>query len=111
MLGRTTYVKHPSLGVRILRPSSVIGGSTQVIKTNRFGLRSEEFDPASPQGEVRTALLRASTILGTYARTNGETSSAALEHLLNTSYPASRFRVVIAGLGGTTIADQSKILA
>lgn len=111
MLGRTTYVRHPSLDIRILRPSSVIGGSKQVIKSNRFGLRNEEFDPRTPPGETRIALLGASSVLGTYAPTNADTSSTALERLLNATPSPHRFRVVNAGLGGTTIHDQSTILA
>ena len=111
MLGETTYVKHPQLDVRILRPSSVIKGTRQTIATNRYGLRDDDFDPVPPAGEQRIALLGASTIMGAYAPTNAQTSSAALERLLNGGPDRGRYKVVNAGLGGTTIEGQSQMLA
>jgi lysophospholipase L1-like esterase len=111
MLGDTTYVKHPQLDVRILRPSSVIKGTKQTIATNRYGLRDDDFEPVAPAGEQRIALLGASTIMGAYAPTNAQTSSAALQRLLNVGQDRGRFKVVNAGLGGTTIEGQSQILA
>jgi lysophospholipase L1-like esterase len=111
MLGRTTYVRHPQLDVRILRPSSVIKGSKQTIESNRYGLRGDDFEPTPSAGEQRISLLGASTIMGAYAPTNQQTSSAALERLLNSAADRGRIRVVNAGLGGTTIQGQTQILA
>ncbi len=111
MLGETTYVKHPQLDVRILRPSSVIKGTRQTIAANRYGLRDDDFEPAPPAGERRIALLGASTIMGAYAPTNAQTSSAALQRLLNGGQDRGNYKVVNAGLIGTTIEGQSRILA
>lgn len=111
MRGETTYVKHPRLDVRILRPTSVIKGTKQIIETNRYGLRDEDFEPVPPVGERRIALLGASTIMGAYAPTNRETSSAALERVLNNGRNGSgHIRVVNAGLGGTTLQAQTRIM-
>jgi hypothetical protein len=110
MMGRTTYVRHPTLDVRILRPSSVIEGSRQTIRTNRYGLRDDDYEPAPPAGEQRVALLGASTIMGAYAPTNQQTSSAALGRLLRDDVPGGNVRIVNAGLGGTTLHGQSQLL-
>jgi lysophospholipase L1-like esterase len=111
ILGRTTYVKHPHLDVRTLRPSSVIKGTRQTIATNRYGLRDDDFEPVAPAGEQRIAMLGASTIMGAYAATNAQTSSAALQRHLNAGQHRGSYKVVNAGLGGTTIEGQSQILA
>ena len=110
MLGETTYVKHPQLDVRILRPSSVIKGTRQTIATNRYGLRDDDYEPIPPAGERRIALLGASTIMGAYAPTNAQTSSAALQRYLNAGQDRDSYKVVNAGLAGTTILGQSRIL-
>lgn len=110
MTGRTTYVRHPTLDVRILRPSSVIKGSKQTIRTNRYGLRDDDYEPEPATGERRVALLGASTIMGAYAPTNQQTSSAALGRLLRDAVPGETVRVVNAGLGGTTLHGQSQLL-
>lgn len=106
--GETTFVHHPTLDLRTLRPSSVIRGSKQTISTNRHGLRDEDFPPAPPPGERRVALLGASTIMGAYAPTNEQTSSAALERLLNAS--DGTVRVVNAGLAGATVRQQTLLM-
>jgi len=111
VMGRTTYVRHPTLDVRILRPSSVIKGSKQTIRTNRYGLRDDDYEPAPPAGERRVALLGASTIMGAFAPTNQQTSSAALGRRLQAIAPSgSAIRVLNAGLNGTTLHGQSQLL-
>jgi lysophospholipase L1-like esterase len=107
--GETTFVRHPTLDLRTLRPSAVIRGSKQTLSTNRLGLRDEDFPPAPPPGERRVALLGASTIMGAYAPTNEQTSSAALERLLNTA-GGSTVRVVNAGLAGATVRQQTVLM-
>jgi hypothetical protein len=110
MLGQSTYTRHPQLDLRILRPSSIIKGTRQTIVTNRYGLRGEDFEPEPPAGELRIALLGASTIMGAHAPTNDQTSSAALQRLLNAEPSDRKVRVVNAGLGGTTLLSQSQLL-
>jgi lysophospholipase L1-like esterase len=112
MLGQSTYTRHPQLDLRILRPSSIIKGTRQTIVTNRYGLRGEDFEPDPPPGELRIALLGASTIMGANAPTDDQTSSAALQRLLNAQMRDDhKVRVVNAGLGGTTLLSQSLLLA
>lgn len=108
--GETTFVRHPTLDLRTLRPSSVIRGSKQTLSTNRHGLRDEDFPPAPPPGERRMALLGASTIMGAYAPTNEQTSSAALERLLNATRSDGTVRVVNAGLAGATVRQQTVLM-
>jgi len=108
--GKTTYVRHPTLDVRILRPSSVIKGSKQTITTNRYGLRDDDFEPTPPAGERRIAMLGASTIMGAYAPTNAQTSSAALQRNLRAKPGLQDLRVVNAGLNGTTLHGQTELL-
>jgi lysophospholipase L1-like esterase len=108
--GQSTYVNNPDLGVKTLRPSSTIQGNRQVIRTNRYGLRGEDFEKNPGRGEVRVALLGASTIMGAYARTNAETSSSLLAHHPDVQASAESIRIINAGLGGATLDDQVRLL-
>lgn len=108
--GKTSFVQHPTLDVRILRPSSVIKGTRQTITSNRFGLRDEDYEPQPPAGERRIALLGASTIMGAYAPTNAQTSSSALQRNLRARPGMQDLRVVNAGLNGTTLQGQAALL-
>jgi lysophospholipase L1-like esterase len=104
------YTRNEELGVRTLRPSAVIGGAQQTIRTNRYGLRGDDFELAAPADEIRLAQLGASTIQGAFARTNEETSSAALERRLNVLDGGRNFRVINAGLDGATLNGQGRLL-
>jgi lysophospholipase L1-like esterase len=108
--GETKYVMNAELGVRTLRPNTVIEGSRQVIATNRYGLRGDDFEPKPPPGEFRIAQLGASTIQGAFAPTNAETSSAVLARLLANALPSATVRVINAGLDGMTLDGQTKVL-
>ena len=108
--GKSTFVMNSEVGVRALRPFAVIRGEHQVIQSNRYGLRDKDFDPDPAPGERRIALLGASTIMGAYARTNSETSSAALERQLAGQPGFEGIRVINSGLDGTTLDDQVQLL-
>jgi lysophospholipase L1-like esterase len=108
--GESKYVHNEALGLRTLRPMSVIKGAEQTIESNRHGLRGEDFESEKPAAELRIAQLGASTIQGAYARTNNETSSALLQDKLRASISNRQLRVINAGLDGTTLSGQARLL-
>lgn len=109
LLGRTTYVDDPFTGLTLLRPNAVVKGSTFEMRSNSWGLRSEQLPVERESGEIRIALLGASTIMGTYAPTNEQVAAYALERLLQ-SRSGRPVRVINAGIAGLSIEEQLQLL-
>jgi lysophospholipase L1-like esterase len=103
------FVYDETVGAKLLRSNSVIGGARMQIRANRYGLRGEDFPLEPAPGEARVALLGASTVMGTYV-TTGQTSSEQLEQLLAGRPAHGRLRVINAGIQGLTLEAQAKLL-
>lgn len=108
--GKPSYVYNEKLKLKTLRPSAVIKGDKAVIQTNLLGLRGDDFDPDNAQGEMRLALLGASTVMGTFASRNANTSSERLQALLRKATDNADLRVINAGIVGLTIEQQVSLL-
>jgi lysophospholipase L1-like esterase len=106
----TTYVFNAQLGLKTLRPDAIIAGSRSTIETNALGLRGAPVPNDREEGELRVAILGASTVMGTYTRNNGDTLAAQLEEALNALYPGKSVRVINAGIAGASIDDQRLML-
>lgn len=104
------YIRNEALGIRTLRPSAEIKSASQIIVTNRYGLRGADFEPKRLGAEVRIAQLGASTIQGAYAPNNDHTSSMILERLLNKDVNGASVKVINAGIDGTTLGGQVRVL-
>ncbi len=111
LAGQTTFVMDPDLGFYVLRPNARTEGRRASIRSNRYGLRGEDFPPVKEAGEIRIVLLGASTIMGVNARDESGTSSVILQQLLNSRIPSSQVRVINGGLSGLTVEQQEILLA
>ncbi len=108
--GKPSYVYNEQLKLKTLRPSAVIKGDKAVIETNSLGLRGADFDPSNADGEMRMAILGASTVMGTFASRNTNTSSERLQALLREANHDQSLRVINAGIVGLTIEQQVELL-
>jgi lysophospholipase L1-like esterase len=99
-----------SLGSRRLKPNQLIEGKEATIRTNSLGFRGDEISAEPVAGELRVAVLGASTVFGAYARNNSATFPARLEHLLRERLPDRPVHVINAGLVGLVPEQQRKLL-
>lgn len=106
---QTTYEFNESLGLKLLRPSATIEGSQAIIKTNSLGLRSPELLAQKNPGELRIAIIGASSVMGTYTRNNEDIISYRLEGYLRTSLPEREINVINAGIAGYGLSDQRQM--
>lgn len=104
------YVHDAATGLKLLRPNAVLGGHRQSIKTNRYGLRSDEIAADAPSGIFRAAVLGASSIMGAYAPRNDLTIPGLMEGLLRQQYPDQQIEVINAGVAGMTLEQQTTML-
>jgi len=107
---QTSYELNPKYQLKLLRPNSIIQGSQAVIKSNSIGLRSPELPVKKQVGELRIAILGASTIMGAYTPDNKATLSYRLENYLQELFPKNKVHVINAGIAGYTLGDQQKML-
>jgi len=105
---QTTYEFNESLGLQLLRPNSIIEGSQAIIEANSLGLRSPELQDKS-QGEIRVAIIGASSVMGTYTRNNEDVISYRLEDYLESAYPGVAINVINAGIAGYGLGDQRRM--
>ena len=108
LTGETTYRQDEVTGLMLFRPKAVIKGSTMEISSNSWGLRSAELDAMPRAGELRMAILGASSVQGTYAPTNAHTAAALLEEQV--SKVRAPVSVVNAGVAGLTVEQQVVLL-
>lgn len=104
------FVRDVHSGLRLLRPSAVIRGQQQEIRSNSLGLRSPEIAPRALPGVHRIAVIGASSVMGAYSPTNADTMPAMLESVLQRALPRTRIEVINAGIAGYTLADQRQML-
>ncbi|HKO88840.1 MAG TPA: GDSL-type esterase/lipase family protein [Burkholderiales bacterium] len=104
------YVTDRRTGLKTLRPHSGFAGSQAVIQTNSLGLRSAEISPVRRKGDLRIAVVGASTVMGAYAASNDDTFAAILQRELRALYPERQIDVINAGIAGYTLLDQALML-
>ena len=109
LLGQTIYADDPVTGLKLLRPNAMIKGLRSEIRSNSWGLRSEEVGVGRTPGEVRIALLGASSLMGAYAPTNEQQAAYLLEGLLKRRTAAGA-RVINGGVAGLTVREQVQLL-
>lgn len=105
-----TFVRHPIIGLRTLRPNATIVGSGSVIVSNSLGLRSDEIPPEPAAGELRIAVLGASTVMGTFSRNNADTFPAQMQTKLRALLPGRTINVINAGVAGYNLREQRDLL-
>lgn len=101
----TTYVYNEEVQLKLLAPDNRIAGSQAIIESNSYGLRDDAILALKPEGELRVAIVGASTVMGTYTRDNKDTLSYQLQALLNASGNVQA-RVINAGIAGYSLSDQ-----
>lgn len=100
----STVVYNKELGVKTYRPNIKINDyKTGVLKyeINALGLRSPTIDVYPKKGELRIAVVGASTVAGAYAETNGNTFPALLES--NLRRDGTSAKVINGGIEGLTL--------
>ncbi len=108
--GKTTYVTDELLGIKVLRPNAIIRGSKGLIVSNSLGLRSDEIPQQPSPGELRIAVLGASTVMGTYSRDNADTFPAQIQSQLRSRYPSRTINVINGGIAGFGLREQAILL-
>src|SRR5690554_4491278 len=108
--GQTRYVFNPTVGVKTLRPSSNLAGSSITIETNSLGLRSPEIPLERQPRSFRMAVVGASSVMGEMAASNDATFAYILERKLRADYPDARVDVINAGIAGHRLADQRQMI-
>jgi len=107
--GDSPYLFDKVVGVTLLRPSHIFGGSEQVIASNSVGLRSPEITEIKPGSMIRIVVLGASTVMGAYAVKNDLTIPALLQQELEAKLGRSRVEVINAGIVGLGISQQQRL--
>lgn len=108
----STVVFNAKWGVPTYRPNHVLPAASQDMhfQTNSLGLRSPEIRPERARGELRLAVVGASTVAGAYAKRNSDTFPSLLESRLRKSRPQQAVNVINAGVEGHTIVDSSLLI-
>lgn len=106
---QSAYVIDPLTGLKTYRPNLKIDGSTLSLDINSRGFRSPEISPERRRGDLRIAIVGASTVAGAYAPTNEDTFSAQLERRLDARL-GREVDVINAGIPGYTIRDIEKMM-
>jgi hypothetical protein len=103
----STVIENKQIGISTYRPNLKItnpeDGSVR-ISINSYGLRSPEIAPALMGGEIRIAIVGASTVMGAYAESNEKTFPSILSNHLNGSLD-NPVNVINAGIEGHAVSD------
>lgn len=109
--GTSTFVTDPHSGVKTYRPYlHTVAPSGERFDSNGLGFRSPDIPLARAPGELRIAIVGASTVAGFYAKRNEDTFPALLEQQLRASMPGRVVHVVNAGIDGYTLGDMERLL-
>jgi lysophospholipase L1-like esterase len=108
--GQSSIVIDPATGLRILRPNSVVGRNSDVVRANSLGLRSPEVTPARAPGSLRILFIGASNVMGLFAPTNEDTVPAQLQARLQRALPGRKVEVINAGILGYILDHEDRML-
>lgn len=105
--GQSRVALNERFGVKTYRPNikDPHPGDDLEFTTNTLGFRSPEIAHAPVPGELRIAVVGASTVAGAYARTNSLTFPHLLETRLRQAMPGRQVNVINAGVEGYTVRD------
>ncbi len=105
--GESRVVLNEQFGVKTYRPNikDPTPGDDLEFTTNTLGFRSPEISPLPLPGELRIAVVGASTVAGAYAKTNSATFPQLLEARLRQAMPGRRINVINAGVEGYAIKE------
>lgn len=106
VLDQSTFEYNERFGLELLRASNVAVDDGQTIRSNSFGLRSPEIEVDKEDGEIRVAILGASTVMGHTNPINEETMSYRLETHLQERYPDHKITVINGGILGYGVEKQ-----
>ena len=111
VLDQSTFEYNERFGLELLRASNVAVDDGQTIRSNSFGLRSPEIEVDKEDGEIRVAILGASTVMGHTNPINEETMSYRLETHLQERYPDHKITVINGGILGYGVEKQQFLLS
>jgi acyl-CoA synthetase (AMP-forming)/AMP-acid ligase II/lysophospholipase L1-like esterase/acyl carrier protein len=111
-MDRTRLVFNKTCGVRTYRPNMADPDPTddREFTTNSLGFRSPEIAPTPVPGELRIAVIGASTVAGVFAKTNNQTFPSLLEDHLRRSMPGRTVNVINAGVEGITMSEIDRLV-
>lgn len=106
-MGKSRLVFNPSYGVKTYRPNMTDNDlkDDRQFTTNTLGFRSPEIAPVPAPGELRIAVVGASTVAGVFAKTNNETFPSLLEGQLRHAMPGMPVNVINAGIEGLLVSE------
>jgi lysophospholipase L1-like esterase len=110
--GESRVIMNERFGVRTYRPGMTDPDPADDMdfSTNTLGFRSPEITPLPAQGELRIAVVGASTVSGAYAKTNGDTFPQRLEGRLRRAMPGRPVNVINAGIEGYTVVEMEQLV-
>jgi lysophospholipase L1-like esterase/acyl carrier protein len=105
--GESRVVMNERLGINTYRPNLKDPDPADGLEftTNALGFRSPEIAPERAPGELRIAVVGASTVAGAYARTNDATFPQLLQRRLRQAMPGQPVNVINAGIEGYTVGQ------
>jgi len=106
-MGKSRLVFNESFGVKTYRPNMADADPTddRQFTTNALGFRSQEIAQKPAPGELRIAVVGASTVAGVFAKTNNETFPSLLEDQLRRAMPGRPINVINAGIEGLLVSE------
>lgn len=106
-MGKSRLVLNESVGVKTYRPNLTDNDLTdqRAFTTNALGFRSPEIAPTPAPGELRIAVVGASTVAGVFADTNEQTFPSLLQKQLRRTMPGRPVNVINAGIGGLLASE------
>lgn len=110
IFGQTATVADEALGIWTYRPGAVIKGRDSAMSINSLGLRSPEIPTDPVPGELRVAVIGASSVAGIYAPDNDATFSQRLAARLRQALPGRTVNVINAGVEGHALRDSVAML-
>ena len=110
--GQSRVVLNERLGINTYRPNLKDPDTADGLEftTNALGFRSPEIAPRPAAGELRIAVVGASTVAGAYARTNDDTFPQLLARRLRQAMPGQNINVINAGIEGYTVANIEQLI-
>ena len=106
-MGKSRLVFNEAFGVKTYRPNMIDTNPSddRQFTTNALGFRSPDIAPTPAPGELRIAVVGASTVAGVFAKTNDQTFPSLLEAQLRRAMPGRPVNVINAGIEGLMVSE------
>lgn len=108
--GESRFVVDPATNLKLFRSNSRFEGREQSIEANQFGFRSDALTLHPAPHSLRIAVLGASTVMGQYSPSNSLTIPGRIQKILRDAQPGYGIEVINAGIPGTQLTDQIRML-